>query len=72
MDETDVFVDVHRRILVARAQTARRQSISLCEGASNTSKPHAAARHIIRRAKSQQSNEVTMVSLCILAKQEVT
>ncbi|XP_062510930.1 uncharacterized protein LOC134186870 [Corticium candelabrum] len=63
VDETDVFVDVHRRILVARAQTARRQSISLCEGASNTSKPHAAARHIIRRAKSQQSNEVTMVNI---------
>ena len=62
MDETDVFVDVHKRILVARAKCGRRQSFSTCEGTASTSRQAAARRHIIRRAKSNQSDNQIQVS----------
>lgn len=61
MDETDVFVDVHRRILVARAKRGRRQSVSICEGAARSARHNVAARHVIRRAKSNQSDQVAPV-----------
>ncbi|XP_062510862.1 uncharacterized protein LOC134186817 [Corticium candelabrum] len=54
VDETDVYVDVHRRVFVARARIERSKSVAVSEGATRTIQQRMAQKQF-RRLKSTSS-----------------
>ena len=62
VDETDVYVDVHRRVFVARARIERSKSVAVSEGATRTIQQRMAQKQF-RRLKSTSSEAKISVNL---------